>query len=150
MIYLPKRLNDTKKKLIIADYLQTGSMRETAANCKVGITTVKRCVDKYTNSGIKEQLENIKKEKELKDIVEYMQSKQDDTQRVLDKLLHGIEVRAEELDDKLTDVKGLATAYGIILDKQLKLLELQRGSANTEQISKVEELLSKLESEAQK
>ena len=125
-------------------------MRETAKNCNVSISSVKRAVDRFTNGEVKERLESIKKENETKDIIEYMQSKQDETKRVLDKLLKGIEVRAEELDDKLTDIKGLATAYGIILDKQLKLLELQRGSANTEQISKVEELLSKLESEAQK
>lgn len=145
-----KFISDTDKKLIIADYLQTGSMRETAKNCNVSISSVKRAVDRFTNGEVKERLESIKKENETKDIIEYMQSKQDETKRVLDKLLKGIEVRAEELDDKLTDIKGLATAYGIILDKQLKLLELQRGSANTEQISKVEELLSKLESEAQK
>jgi len=127
--------------------MQTGSMRATAKNYNVGLTTVQRVVADYTSGNVKELLRTQKQEQESKDIIEYMESKKNDTQRVLDKLLKGIEVKAEDFDKM--DLKGLATAYGVILDKQLKILEMQRGTGSTEQINKVQELLEKLDKEAQ-
>lgn len=122
-------------------------MRATARNYNVGLTTVQRIVSDYTSGNVKELLKTQKQEQENKDIIEYMESKKNDTQRVLDKLLKGIEVKAEDFDKM--DLKGLATAYGVILDKQLKILEMQRGTGSTEQINKVQELLEKLDKEAQ-
>ena len=49
--------------------------------------------------------------------------------RILDKLLKSMEVKAEELN-KFTNIKDLATAYGIILDKELKMLELQKNNGD--------------------
>ena len=141
------KLSDTKRKLIIADYMQTGNMHQTARNQKVGVATVSKLINQHTKSDVWEQIETMKKENASKDIIEYMENKKNDTQRVLDKLLKGIEVKAEDFDKM--DLKGLATAYGVILDKQLKILELQRGTGTTEQINKVQELLDKLDKEAQ-
>lgn len=138
------KLTDIQKKLIIADYLECQNYSEVARKHKRSVPTIKSVVlaDEQTLKKLKE-----KKEQNTKDIIEYMQEKTEDTQRVLNKLLKGMEVRADELD-KFSDLKGLATAYGIIMDKQLKILELQRGMGNVEQLSKVQELLSKLDEEA--
>ena len=69
--------------------------------------------------------------------------------RILDKILKAIEEKSENID-MFTNIKDLATAYGIILDKELKVLELQRGNANNNELAKVEELLVKIENEANK
>ena len=49
-----------------------------------------------------------------------------------------------------TNIKDLATAYGIILDKELKVLELKYKKVENAQLIKVEELLNKIEEEADK
>lgn len=139
-------LTDKQKKKIKADYIETGLLRETARRNNVSTYAVKKIIDEVDDL---QQKITEKQQENSKDILEYMDKKKEDTQRVLDKLLNGIEVKADELD-MFTDIKGLATAYGIILDKQLKILELQRGMANTDQISKVQELLNKLDDEAKK
>ena len=139
------KLTDKEKKKIIADYVECGNYREVARINNRSYETIRRIVN--SEETISKKMTQ-KSEENTKDIIEYMNSKKNDTQRVLTKLLHGIEVKADELD-MLTDIKGLATAYGIILDKQLKILELQRGMANNDQLSKVEELITKLDKEAQ-
>lgn len=140
------KLTDKEKKKIIADYVECGNYREVARINNRSYETIRRIVN--SDETISKKMTQ-KSEENTKDIIEYMDSKKSDTQRVLTKLLHGIEVKADELD-MLTDIKGLATAYGIILDKQLKILELQRGMGNSDQLSKVEELLTKLDEEAKR
>ena len=58
-------------------------------------------------------------------------------------MVKAIEEKADNID-MFTNIKDLATAYGIILDKELKVLEMQRGNANNEELNKVKELLSKI------
>lgn len=142
------KLTDKQKKGIIADYIECGNYSEVARKWNKNPSTIKRLCDSGYDKNLQKKAKE-KHEENTKDILEYMDSKKEDTQRVLGKLLHGIEVKADELD-MLTDIKGLATAYGIILDKQLKILELQRGTANNEQLNKVQELLSKLDEEAKR
>ena len=141
------KLTDKQKKGIIADYTECDNYSEVARKWGVSRSTIKRVCDKYGKE-VQQKVQQ-KHEENTKDIIEYMDSKKSDTQRVLNKLLHGIEVKADELD-MFTDIKGLATAYGIILDKQLKILELQRGMGSSDQLSKVEELLTKLDEEAKR
>lgn len=140
------KLTDKEKKKIIADYVECGNYREVARINNRSYETIRRIVN--GDETISKKMTQ-KSEENTKDIIEYMDSKKSDTQRVLNKLLHGIEVKADELD-MFTDIKGLATAYGIILDKQLKILELQRGMGSSDQLSKVEELLTKLDEEAKR
>jgi len=140
------KLTDKERKQIVADYIECGNYSEVARKWNKADNTIRRIVNGDKNFAKKVEQ---KSEENTKDIIEYMDSKKSDTQRVLTKLLHGIEVKADELD-MLTDIKGLATAYGIILDKQLKILELQRGVGSSDQLSKVEELLTKLDEEAKR
>ena len=76
-----------------------------------------------------------------------MQTQHETKKRILDKILKAIEDKSENIDI-FTNIKDLATAYGIILDKELKVLELQKNNANSKELSKVEELLNKIEQEA--
>lgn len=140
---MPK-LTDKQKKKIIADYIETQNYSETGRMNNVSVNAVKNIViaDEETANKCKQ-----KKEENTQSTIEYMKKQHETKKRILDKILTAIETKAENID-MFTNIKDLATAYGIILDKELKVLELQRGSANNEDIGKVKELLSKIEQEA--
>ena len=78
-----------------------------------------------------------------------MQTQHETKKRILDKILKAIEEKSDNID-MFTNIKDLATAYGIILDKELKFIEIRRGNANKEDLQKVEELLTKIKEEAYK
>ena len=141
------KLTDKQKKKIIADYIENQNYKETARNNNVSDTTVKRLI-----SGDTDVLEKVaqKKEENTKTTLEYMETQHDTKKRILDKLLKAIEHKADNVDDMFTNIRDLATAYGILLDKELKVLELRRGETNKEDLKKVEELLSKINEEAYK
>ena len=80
--------------------------------------------------------------------MQFLISQYSDKQRVLKKLLKSIEEKSEDADTNT--LKELATAYGIILDKELKIIEMQRGNGSREDLMKVEELLEKIKDEAYK
>lgn len=135
------KLTDKQKKKIIADYVETQNYSETARLNNVSDVTVKDVVtkDKTTLKKLEE-----KKEENTQSTIEYMQTQHETKKRILDKILTAIESKAEDVD-MFTNIKDLATAYGIILDKELKVLELQRGNANNEELNKVKELLGKIQ-----
>lgn len=125
---MAKRLNDKEKQKIRADYIETGNLRETARINNVSVDTVKRTIRE--DKEITQKLTQ-KKEENIKSTLEYMEEQHEAKKRLLDKLLKGMEVKAEEID-MFTNIKDLATAYGIILDKELKLKEInQKLNENT-------------------
>ena len=125
---MAKRLNDKEKQKIRADYIETGNLRETARINNVSDDTVKRTIQE--DKEIMQKLAQ-KKEENIKSTLEYMEEQHEAKKRLLDKLLKGMEVKAEEID-MFTNIKDLATAYGIILDKELKLKEInQKLNENT-------------------
>ena len=141
------RLNDQQRKKIIADYIETQNYLETARRNGVSDFTVKATVNK--NKETSKKLEQ-KKIENTQTTLEYMQTQHETKKRILDKLLKGIEVKASDID-MFTNVKDLATAYGIILDKELKILEIQREkNAANDELSKVKELLTELKKEAER
>ena len=142
--YKRTKLTDKEKKIIIADYIECGNYSEVARKYKISVTAVKKIVQADEESLIKFKQ---KKEENTKSTLEYMEEQHEVKKRLLDKLLKGMEIKAEEID-MFTNIKDLATAYGIILDKELKVLELQKGNVNKQELSKVEELLTKIEEEA--
>lgn len=141
------KLTDLEKKKIIADYVETQNYSETARRNKVADVTVKDVVAKEKEvTKILEQ----KKIENTQSTIEYMNTQHETKKRILDKILAAIEDKADNLD-MFTNIKDLATAYGIILDKELKVLELQRANnANKEEFNKVRELLGKIREEADK
>lgn len=144
---MAKRLTDKDKKKIIADYIETQNYRETGRMNNISDVAVRNIV--MQNEDTLTKLEQ-KKEQNTLDTLDYIQSLKEKKTRILKLLLTAIEEKAKDKDNKIKqNVKDLATAYGIILDKDMKILEIQRGSANNEELNKVKELLSKIEGEAE-
>lgn len=140
------KLTDIQKKKIIADYVNNQNYSETARMNNISVESVRRVVkadDDFVNKS------EAKKQENTISTIEYMQTQHETKKKILDKILKAIEDKAENVD-MFTNIKDLATAYGIILDKELKVLELQRGSANKQELAKVEELLNKITEEAYK
>lgn len=139
------KLTDLEKKKIIADYVDNQNYSETAKMNNVSVDTVRRLVlndDEIVN------ILKQKKEENTQSTIEYMQTQHETKKRILDKILTAIETKAEDID-MFTNIKDLATAYGIILDKELKVLELQRSKSETEnELTKLDELLKEIKKDA--
>lgn len=142
---LAKRLTDADKQKIIADYINNQNARETARMNGVSNYAVHKIID--DNEEIKQKI-TAKKEETTANMLDYFVSQQTTKGRILNKLLKAIEQKSEDAD--INTLKELATAYGIIMDKELKIIEMQRGNGSREDIMKVEELLEKIKGEAYK
>lgn len=140
------KLTDKQKKMIIADYLECQNYSQVAQKYKRSVNTIKRVV--LADKDIANKV-NKKKEENTEDILGYLGEQNGRIKKVLEALLRGIETKANNLTEK-DNIRDLTTAYGIIVDKQLKWLEVQRGTGNSEQLTKVQELLSKLDEEARR
>ena len=136
------KLTDKHKKNIIADYVETQNYSEVARMNGVDKSTVKRLIDSGYDKDL-QQKATQKKQENTQSTIEYMQTQHESKKRILDKILKAIEEKADNID-MFTNIKDLATAYGIILDKELKFMEMQRGNANNEELNKVRELLTKI------
>ena len=140
------KLNDLKRKKIIADYIETQNYSETGRMNNVSDKTVKRVVERESDLvGIVEQ----KKEENTRDILEYMDQIYDKQKSIIDLSLNALEKKLKN-PDMFTNVKDIVTVYGVILDKALKYKEIKtkNGSGNNEELSKVEQLLAKIKDEA--
>lgn len=133
------KLTDKQKKKIIADYVETQNFSETARMNGISDKTVKRIVDNMNNIDVVEKVEQ-KKQENTQSTIEYMQTQHESKKRILDKILKAIEEKADNID-KFTNIKDLATAYGIILDKELKVLELNKKNDNNEDLEKVKDIM---------
>lgn len=140
------KLTDKEKKQIVADYVNCENYSEVARKYKRSVNTIKRVV--LANEEIANKVKQKRKEN-TKDTLTFMEEQKDKIQNTLEALLLAMNYKAINLDEKAT-IRDLAMAYGIILDKQFRLVELARGTASNEQLSKVEELLTKLDEEARK
>lgn len=139
------KLTDLEKKKIIADYVDNQNYSETAKMNNVSVDTVRRLV--LNDDEIVNNLKQ-KKEENTQSTIEYMQTQHETKKRILDKILTAIETKAEDID-MFTNIKDLATAYGIILDKELKVLELQRSKSETEnELTKLDKLLKEIKKDA--
>ena len=120
------KLTDIQKKKIIADYIENGNYSETGRMNNVSDNTVRDIVSK--NKDTSEKLER-KKEENTKDILEYMDSLCEKQKRIIDLSLEAIEEKLSN-PDMFTNVKDIATVYGVIFDKALKYKEMK--NKNTE------------------
>lgn len=140
------KFTDLEKKNIVADYVDCQNYSEVARKWGVSPEAI-RLIVKANNDNILEKLET-KKEENTQSTIEYMQTQHETKKRILDKILTAIETKAEDID-MFTNIKDLATAYGIILDKELKVLELQRSKSETEnELTKLDELLKEIKKDA--
>ncbi len=105
------RLTDKQKKIIIADYVESGNYRATARRNGVSNDTVRRIVS--SDSEIVQKVTQ-KKEQNTIDMLDYMEFRKEQAKRVLDKYLEAL-ADPEKIDvAKLSEV---AIAMGIVIDK---------------------------------
>ena len=116
------KLTDKQKKKIIADFVETNNYCETARRNNISETTARRiCKD---DNNIKEKVEQ-KKEENTKSMLEMISETNNKRLQVISKLVNAIDDKAEKID-AFTNVKDLASAYGILIDKELKFAEMQK------------------------
>lgn len=115
------KLNDLDKKNIVKAYVECQNYSEVARKFKIGVTTVRKIVNNDNESVKKCQQ---KKEENMQNVLAEMSKRSQKKIQILDKLLEGIDKKASNID-AFTNVKDLATAYGILIDKDLKIAEAQ-------------------------
>lgn len=140
------KLTDKEKKMIIADYINNQSFSETARLHNVNASTVKRLID--SGYGDVQRLAKEKRDENTQDMLQFLVSQYGEKQKLIKKLLKAMDEKSDNAD--LCTLKELSTAYGIIMDKEIKLIEMQRGNGSREDLMKVQELLDKLTNEAYK
>lgn len=116
------KLTDKQKKKIIADYVSNGNYSETARmNGNISPNTVKTIVNADEEFANKcEQ----KKEENIKDILDYMDSIAEDQKEIINLSMAALKQKLKK-PDAFTSVKDIATVYGVIVDKAVKLKEIR-------------------------
>lgn len=141
---MPK-LTDKQKKKIIADYVDNGNYSETARMNNTTDTTVRTIIKENKNIALKKMEQ--KKEENTQDMLQYLESKKEDKKRVIELCFKALEDKLAS-PDMFTSIRDIAMVYGILVDKDLKYKEIMNNRVKEDKLTKVEELLSKIESEA--
>lgn len=141
---MPK-LTDKQKKKIIADYVDNGNYSETARLNNTTDTTVRTIIKENKNMALKKMEQ--KKEENTQDMLQYLESKKEDKKRVIELCFKALEDKLAS-PDMFTSIRDIAMVYGILVDKDLKYKEIMNNRVKEDKLTKVEELLSKIESEA--
>ena len=128
---LPK-LTDRQKKKIIADYVDNGNYSETARLNGVNKSTVQRLISK--NQEVQQKAQE-KKDKNTQDMLQYLESKKEDKKRVIELCFKALEDKLAS-PDMFTSIRDIAMVYGIIVDKDLKIKEIEATKNNVEDINK--------------
>lgn len=128
---LPK-LTDRQKKKIIADYVDNGNYSETARINGVNKSTVQRLI---SNNQEVQQKAQEKKDKNTEDMLQYLESKKEDKKRVIELCFKALEDKLAS-PDMFTSIRDIAMVYGIIVDKDLKIKEIEATKNNVEDINK--------------
>ncbi len=118
------KLTDEQKKKIISDYVETNNYCETARKNNISETTVRRICKDEKNEEIKEKVEQ-KKVENTKTMLEMISETNNKRLNVISKLVNAIDEKAANLDF-YTSVRDLASAYGVMIDKELKFAEMQK------------------------
>ena len=134
------KLTDKQKKKIIADYIESQNYTQTGIKNKVDTETVRRIVKADKDFARKSEK---KKEKDTKDILEYMDTIKEKQKRIIDLSLQALEDKLES-PDMFTNVKDIATVYGVIFDKALKYKEIQIKSKENEETEKKNGVIDEL------
>ena len=141
---MPK-LTDKQKKKIIADYVDNGNYSETARMNNTTDTTVRTIIKENKNMALKKMEQ--KKEENTQDMLQYLESKKEDKKRVIELCFKALEDKLAS-PDMFTSIRDIAMVYGILVDKDLKYKEIMNNRVKDDKLVKVEELLSKIENEA--
>lgn len=117
------KLTDKQKKKIIADFVSNNNYSETARLNGVSETTVRRICKSQDNQEITKKIEE-KKEENTKSMLEMIEKTNSKRLKVISKIVDAIDEKADKID-MFTNVKDLASAYGILIDKEFKFAEMQ-------------------------
>ena len=120
------KLTDKQKKKIIADYVDNGNYSETARMNNTTDTTVRTIIKDNKDMALKKMEQ--KKQQNTKDILEYMEETKDKRKKIIDLCLEKMEERLNK--DELMNIKDIATAYGVLVDKSLKVNEIKSSGNN--------------------
>ena len=121
------KLTDKQKKKIIADYVDNGNYSETARINNTTDTTVRTIIKDNEDMAL-EKMEQ-KKQQNTKDILEYMEETKEKRKKVIDLCLEKMEERLNK--DELMNIRDIATAYGVLVDKSLKVNEMNGNGNNS-------------------
>lgn len=122
------QLTDKERKQIIAEYVDLQSYNKVAKKYNISATTVKKWVLKDAESVKKcEQ----KKAENTKTMLEMISKTSTKRLNVISKIVDAIDDKVEKID-QFTNVRDLSTAYGTLVDKELKFLEMQNIDKETE------------------
>ncbi len=122
------RLTDKQRKEIIAEYVDCQSYNKVAKKHKISATTVKKWVLKDVDSVKKcEQ----KKEENTQSMLSMIEQTNNKRLTVISKLVDAIDSKIDKVD-QFTNVKDLASAYGVLIDKELKFAEMQNIKKNAD------------------
>lgn len=111
---------DKEKKQIIADYIECQNYSEVARKHNMSDNGVRAIIEK--DKGLSEKLEQKSKEN-TEEVLEAMKKRSKTKIHLLDKIFEAMDGKLDNID-MFTNIKDLATAYGIIMDKELKIMEL--------------------------
>lgn len=114
------KLTDLEKKQIIASYIECENYSEVARRFNVSDVAVRNIV--MANEETSEKLEQ-KREENTQEVLEAMTKRNKKKIELIDKIFEAMDGKLDNVD-MFTNIKDLATAYGIIMDKELKIKEL--------------------------
>lgn len=118
------KLTDKQKKKIIADYVENNNYSETARMNNVSEYTVRKLCKDDNNKELKQKIEQ-KKQENTKSMLEMIANTNEKRLNAISKLVDAIDDKAEKVD-QFTSVRDLASAYGVMIDKELKFAEMQK------------------------
>lgn len=144
------KLTDKQRKEIIASYVECENYSEVARRFNVSDMTVKRLVEKPENEDVLEKVEQ-KREENTQEVLEAMKKRNQKKIVIIDKIFEAMEGKLKNVD-MFTNIKDLATAYGIIMDKELKIRELnlkeqeikENKNNNKDTLDKLDEVLKNI------
>lgn len=120
------KLTDKQKKKIIADYVENQNYSETARMNNVSDVTVRSIVSKDEDTLKKLEQKKVENTETMLEMITKTNSKR---LNVIAKIVSAIDDKVEKID-AFTNVKDLASAYGILIDKELKFSEMQSLKVN--------------------
>lgn len=114
-------LTDKQKKDIIASYVECENYSEVGRRFNLDEKTIRNIVK---NDKEFPKIAEQKREENTKEVLDAMKERNKKKIAIIDKIFEAMEGKLKNVD-MFTNIKDLATAYGIILDKELKLKELE-------------------------
>ena len=139
---------EKEKKQIIADYIECHNYSEVGRKYNMSGNAIKKIVlaDKESS-----KLFEQKSKKNTEEVLEAIKKRSKKKIKLIDKILKAMDGKLDNLD-MFTNIKDLATAYGIIMDKELKIRELDlrekeikdKTENNQETLQRLDEVLKNI------